>query len=392
MRSIRSAGLFLAVPLFAILSSVGLSAQTATPLPIRKPVVQVNLTSNEPYYLEAFKADIDRAESSLSTISGQKVLLSSKDKLKILLDTIDMMLFRQYCDREGIRVSDTDVTNQLAQYKASMGPNATDQMVELSIRRSTGAFADIRTYLKQMLLFQNYLKQKDADAVKAISQPTAADVLKTYDDLKFNLRRPTSYRFTMLLARTQGKSDADKKQAGDTMRAIAAKLKADPSAFDYYLAQGAVDAKSAGFQTMPSLIIAKTAASKNQYPGLYDTIFNLKEGEVSDLIADDNGYAIVRVNEYLPEKQLLLDDPIEGLNTQAATANPSATVLALVVNEMQSSKYASLQKTARDEINAKLRKDGVITITLDNLAGVLEDPEIAAIKALKGTGYNIVLQ
>jgi hypothetical protein len=41
--------------------------------------------------------------------------------------------------------------------------------------------------------------------MKAISQPSASDVLKTYDDMKFNLRSPSSYRFTMLIARDQGK-------------------------------------------------------------------------------------------------------------------------------------------------------------------------------------------
>jgi hypothetical protein len=42
-------------------------------LPTRKPVLQVNLKGNEPYYLETFKADIDRLESGLNAMSVQKV-------------------------------------------------------------------------------------------------------------------------------------------------------------------------------------------------------------------------------------------------------------------------------------------------------------------------------
>jgi hypothetical protein len=381
---------FAALPLACM--SVGvLSAQAGTPLPTRHPLVQVDLNSNEPYYVETFKEDIDRLQTGVNAFSPQRITLASKDKLNILLDTIDMMLFRQYCDQQGIKVSDSEVSSQLAQYKASLGPGATDAMVDASLRRN-GVFTDIKTYVKQDLLFSAYLRAKKPDDVKAISQPSASDVLKAYDDMKFNLRRPMSYRFTMLVARTQGKSDAEKKSIGDAMRAIANKLKVDPSTFDDYIVRGAVDPAGAGYQTMMNLVIGKTADSKKQYPGLYDAIFGLKEGEVSDLIEDDLGYSIVRTGILLPEKDLGLDDPIEGLTTKAATANPTATVLALVINELQTSKYAELQKTTRDAVNAKLRKDATITLAVANLSGLLDPPEIETLKNLKSNGYNLVLQ
>jgi hypothetical protein len=393
MRINPVARLALAVTLLATLSVAGLAAQAATPLPTRKPLLQVNLKANETYYLETFKADIERRESGLNPLSAQKGKTSSKDKLAILLDTIDLMLFRQLCDREGIKVSDSDVAGQIAQYKASMGPGATDAMVEANMRRS-GVYLDMKAYVKQDLLFATYLKAKNADDIKAISQPGAADLLKTYDDMKFNLRRPSSYRFTMLLAATQGKGDAEKKKAADTMRAIADKLKANPSGFDEYFVKGMVDAQAAGYQTMPYVIIAKTSESKSQYPSLYDAIFKLKEGEVSDLIEENLGYCIVRVSQYLPEKQLGLDDFIEGLNSKAASGNPSATVMALVVNEFQTTKYAELQQKTRAAINARLRKEGNVTIVVSNLTDQLDAPEIAALKALanKGSGYSVAIQ
>jgi hypothetical protein len=384
--------LCLAASLFAFVAASGLAAESSTPLPTRKPVVQVNLTANEIYYLDAFKSDIDRLESGVNAISAQKVKLSSKDKLSIFLDQIDMMLFRQYCDREGVKVSESDITKQIDQYKASLGANATDAMLETSLRRN-GVFYDTRTYIRQELLFSNYLRAKKADEVKAISQPTATDVLKAYDDMKFNLRRPTSYRFTMLFARTQGMNDTDKQKAADTMRAIANKLKTDPGLFDDYIAKGALDPKVAGYQTMIGVYIAKTPDSQKQYPGLYDTIFKLKEGEVSDLIQDDTGCSIVRVNLYLPEKQLALDDTIEGLTTtRASQINPMATVLQLVASELQNNKYAALQKSTKDALNAKLRKEGSITVSLAALSEVLDPAEVDAVKALKASGYSIILQ
>lgn len=388
------ARLILAVSSIALFPVTGLAAQASSPLPTSKPAVQVKLKINEPYYVDTFKADIDRLESGLNARSGQKIAIASKDKLNILLDTIDMMLFRQFCDQQipPIKVSDADVANQIAQYKASLGAGATDAMVEASLRRN-GVFTDVKTYVRQDLLFAAYLKTKKAAEVKAISNPSAADVLKAYEDMKFNLRRPTSYRFTMLTASKQGKSDGDKKKAGDAMRAIAGQLKLNPSGFDDYLVRGAVDPQGAGYQTIPNAVIAKTAESKKQYSALYDAIFKLKEGEVSDLIEDDASFSIVRAGVFLPEKQLGLDDFIEGLTgAYASGANPYASVLALVVNELRNNKYAELQKATRDDINAKLRMEGTITVSLANLSGILDDPEITALKALKSGGYNIVLQ
>lgn len=390
--SIRSLPrLCLAASLFCFVAASGLAAQGSA-LPTRKPVLQVNLKANEIYYLDAYKADIDRIESGLASLSTQKVKLSSKDKLSVFLNQVDSMLFRQYCDREGIKVSDSDVNNQIAQMKASLGPGATDAALETSLRRS-GVFTDLRTYVKQDLLFGSYLRAKKADEIKAISQPSASDVLKAYDDMKFNLRRPSSYRFSMLAIRTQGMGDADKKKAVDTMRGIANKIKADPSLFDDYLVKGAVSPATAGYQAMIGLIIAKTSESKSQYPGLYDSIFQLKEGAVSDLVVDEaTGPCVVRVSLYMPEKQLALDDTIEGLNSRAAQVNPSATVLQLVASELQNNKLSALQKSARDAISAKLRKEGSISVSLAALSEVLEPAEIDAVKALKASGYSIVLQ
>jgi hypothetical protein len=389
MRSSIKARKYLAAAFLTILCVGGLAAQASTSLPTRKLALQVNLKANENYYLDNFKADGDRKEAGF----GKQRKLSSKDKLNIILDTIDMFLFRQYCDREDIRVSDSEVAAQLAQYKASLGPQVSDAMVEANLQRS-GVFTDAKTYVKHDLLFGTYLKKKYPAEIASISQPGAPDIIKVYEDMKFNLRRPSFYRFSMLIAPTQGKTDADKKKAADTMRALADTLKKTPSAYEESFIKGMTDPKGSGYQTMPYVIIAKTAEARNQSPNLYDQIFKLKEGEISDVIEESMGYCVVRVIQYLPEKQLGLDDFIEGLSAKTATANPSATVLALVANEFQTSKYNELAQKARAEINAKTRKEGKVTIYASNLADQLEEPEIAALKALAGksSGYSVEIK
>jgi hypothetical protein len=383
-----------------VLAAIALSGATAqaVSLPTKKPIALVNYNkTNEPYYLDTYKADIDRLESGLNAISAQKIGLTSKNKLNIFLDSVDMILFRQFCDKEGIRVSDADIQTQIAQYKASLGAGVTDAMVDASLRRN-GVFTDLKTYVRQDMLFTTYLRQRKADDVKAISQLGADDVMKAYEDMKFDLRRPATCRFTMLVVRTQGKSDAEKKKSADMMKGLAKQLQNDPSKFDGLLAKGALEPNDSGFQTMANLVFSKTADNKKQYPALYDALFKMKEGEVSDLLEDAGAYEIARVSAFLPEKQqLLLDDSIEGLNTPQATRlsamGGQATVIAYIANEIQQTRYTDLQKKTKDEINAKLRKEGTITITLANFAGLLDDAEIATLKSLKSDGtYNFIFQ
>jgi hypothetical protein len=64
----------------------------------------------------------------------------------------------------------------------------------------------------------------------------------------------------------------------------------------------------------------------------------------------------------------------------------------LVASELQNQKFTTLQKSARDEINAKLREEGNITVSLAPLSGILAQPEIDRLKALKNSGYSIDIQ
>lgn len=389
MRTNSVARLVLAVSLVAIIGLSSLGAQASSSIPTRKMVLQVNLKASEQYFLDTFLADVGRRESAL----GKTRKATSKEKLGIIKDTIDLMLFRQLCEREGLNISEAEISSQISQYKASLGPGATDAMVDLSLRRN-GVFIETRSYVKHDLLFGQYLNKKYPAEVNAIKQPSSADLIKAYEDMKFNLRRPSFYRMSMLLAPTQGKTDTERKKAGDAMRAIADKLKSDPSAYDSYFIKGMVDPQAAGYQTMPYVVIAKTAESRSQYPNLYDKVFKLKEGEVSDLIEENVGYCIVRVNQYLPEKQLGLDDFIEGISEKAAAVNPTATVMAYIVNEYQNSKYNDLAQKTRTEITTQTRKDGKVVIYLSNLADQLEQPEIDALKDLAkpGSGYSVELK
>ena len=118
MRTRSLSGRLLAVTLFAFITAAGpaaqAAAQSATPLPTRKPVLQVNLKTNEPYYLETFKGDIDRLESGLSAISPQKVKLSSKDKLNIITghdryDTVPPILRSRGHQGRRLRRSQSDL-------------------------------------------------------------------------------------------------------------------------------------------------------------------------------------------------------------------------------------------------------------------------------------------
>jgi hypothetical protein len=357
----------------------------ATPLATRKIVAKVNLVASEMIYADELTAAVDELEKAAK---GSK--MSSKDRLNLLVQRIDYVLFRQFGDRESIKVGDADVASRLNDLKAQAGSGATDAYIQASLI-SQGIYIDSKSYVREDLVFSRYVMTKKQDELKAAGKYEVAEFQKAYDDMKYNLRRPDMLRFSMIFVNLQGKSEADKKKAADAMGAIAGQLKVNPARFDEFLIKGLVD-PNAGYVTAPTGTIYKTQDSKKQNPEIYDAAFGLKEGQVSDVVADASRICILRANDFLPEKQLGLTDSIDTLPASGSvgylqSVSSNATVLDLIAYELRSGKSEAFSKKVRDEIFADIRKKASIKITLASLDGFLDASEIDSLKAMKGQ-YN----
>ncbi|MCE5256946.1 MAG: peptidyl-prolyl cis-trans isomerase [Spirochaetaceae bacterium] len=333
--------------LFFVVSLATLGAQTS----IDKPAATIKLTKQEVISVRQLKSDVEKLEK----VTNNKW---SADQIKVVLDNrINSMLFLQYCEKEKITVSETEVNNALAQMKSSLGAKATDADLEKALQ-SSGVFVEPRAYVRQRLLFEAYIKLKRADDLKdAMVQPTADEILKAYDLAKSSLVRPDTMRVSVLYVDTRGKSDADEKKAKAVLDSAASVLKSNPSKFDEYVLRAG---DAAGYKAIPSLYIEKTSQNRTLYGAdLFDAIFKLKAGDVSAVVESPTGYRIVRANEFLAQKQLGLSDTIPG--------NENVTVQQYIAYQLMNEKQSQFLSDAEAELVSKLRKEATIKIFEENL-------------------------
>lgn len=329
---------------------VTFSALLMAQVSIDKPAATLKLTKQEIISVRQLKADIEKIEALTKkklTPEQQKQLLDAK---------INSLLFFQYCDRERILAPEVQINTAITKLKANLGPNADDAALVAAFQ-AQGILVDPRTYIKQQILFETYLRTKKADALKNLQPPTSADVLKAYDLLKANLVRPDTLRLSVIYVDLRSLSPDDKKKAADAMRQVAAQLKTAPEKFDELMIR-ATDA-GALYKATPSIYVEKTPQFQQLYGELFmDRAFKLKAGEQSDLIENEAGLQIVRVNEVLPQKQLTLADTIPG---------KQGTVQDLIMQNLAQERQASFLASIQEELIAQLRKESEVKIYEENL-------------------------
>jgi parvulin-like peptidyl-prolyl isomerase len=329
-------------------SALSLAAQTT----IDKPAATIKLTKQEVISVRQFKADVEKIEAAI----GQKL---PDDKRRELLDNkINSMLFVQYCEREKIAVSEADVTAAVAQMKSSVGQNVSDADLETALR-GQGVFLDPRSYSRQQLLMRNYLQQKRAADLKAIQQPGADEILKSYELAKSQLIRPDTVRTSVLYVDLRSLSGEQKTKAAEAFRQAVARLKSDPGKFDELMLRASEP--NAAYKATASVYVEKTPSFLQLYGQLFlDTVFKMKPGELSGVIENEAGLQVVRLNEFLPQKQLGLADPVPG------QAN-GATIQDWLVYQIVQQRQAELLERIQSELVAQLRKEATVKIIEENL-------------------------
>lgn len=329
-------------------SALSLSAQTA----IDKPAATLRLTRQEVVSVRQFRSDVEKIEA----VIGQKL---TQEKRRELLDNkINAMLFVQYCEREKLSVAEAEVAQAVQQMRASIAPGADDAALESALR-SQGIFLDAKSYARQQLLLRSYLQAKRAADLKAIKQPTADEILKAYELAKSQLIRPDTVKVSVIYVDLRTLSGEEKTKAGEAFRAAVARLKTDPSKFDEIMLRAAEP--GAAYKATAAVYVERTPNFLQLYGQQFiDTVFKMKAGEVSGLIENDAGLQVVRLNEFLPQKQLGLADAVPG---QAG----GATIQDWLQYQLLQQRQTELLDRIQGELVKQLRAEAKVTVYDDNL-------------------------
>lgn len=333
--------------IFSLLCLAMAGAQTT----IDKPAATIKLSRQEVISQRQLKGDVERLEKASQT-------KFTPEQIKQVLDArINSLLFVQFCEREKIAVTDNDLNRALSQMKAALGPAATDADLETSLRAS-GVFVEPKVYIRQRLLFENYVTTKRSAELKAArTPPSADDILKAYDLAKASLVRPDTMRVSVLYVDIRAKSEAEAKKLKEVIQGISSSLRINPGKFDEFMLRAG---EAAGYKAIPSLFLEKTAQNKTIFGAdLFDAVFKLKPGDISPMVESPTGYRIVRANEFLPQKQLTLADTVPG--------NQNLTIQEFLTYQLAEEKEAQFMDTLETELIKKLRAEASIKIFEENL-------------------------
>jgi len=318
---------------------------------IDKPAATLKLTRLEVISSRLFKADIEKLESA----AGKK--LGDDLRRQVLENRINGMLFFQFCEREKILAPENEINAALSQLKANLGPGADDAKLEVLLR-SQGILLDAKTYARQQILLKYFIQTKRADDLKSVREPTADDILKSYELLKSQLVRPDTVRVSVLYAEYRNMGAEEKKKAADAIKQASQQLRTAPGKFDELMLKASESGSI--LKATTAVLVEKTP----QYLELYgrqfmDTVFGLKANDLSEIIENEAGIQIVRVNEVLPQKQLGLSDPVPG--------QPNATVQDLIKYNIAMERQNAVLQKIQDGLVAQLRKEATVKIYEENL-------------------------
>jgi parvulin-like peptidyl-prolyl isomerase len=363
------------------------SAEAVAQTPIKRglPAFTVTLTKSEIYSIDEFNANIARLEKTYVSRMNPSLSAADKEKARIelmasvkprLLDAqLSAMLFRQYCEREGIVVTESDLNAYIARLKAQVGATGTDDAsFEQMLALTQESVLDLRTFARQRLALLRYIQAKRADDVKALKGPSSDDILKAYESLSKSgeLTVPETARISLVFIDFKGKDADERKKAQETMRGLAAKIKDDKSYFDKLLL-GSFD-PNAGYMTKSSFTVPNTKGMQGGYdPKFTDAVFSMKTGEISGLLENEQGLQIVRVNERSPQRQLGLYDAVPG--------QTNVSVQDLIVQQFMIREQESFAAQVQNEILDKVRGEATVNLMKENLKGIIGDAELDAMAA-----------
>jgi parvulin-like peptidyl-prolyl isomerase len=167
---------------------------------------------------------------------------------------------------------------------------------------------------------QKYLMSKKQAQINAVKPPTDDDVLNWFNLNKAKMVRPDTVRLN-LISVPYGPDSASKVRAKEIADRLVRDIGGNVSKFDEAVLKGQAtrtgggSVPEAGYVSTRGFFVSRTAEAQQAVGERFLAVaFSLKQGDVSPLIENDLAYQFIKVTEFLPQKALELDDPMDPAN------------------------------------------------------------------------------
>ncbi len=318
-----------------------------------QPIANVKLQKSEPITLKQLKSRVEAYQKELGR------MMNLDEKKKVLDTLINERLVVQAADKDGVKVTDSEVTQNFNQMiSQQVGKQVTEvefaQMVKAQsgmalddfMRAQNGmSLAEYKTFLKSQLVAQRYVATKKQAELQNIAGPTDTEIRSYYELYKQNFVQPDMVKLFLVVVPkgdTADASTAAKKKLEDLQK----QLKDKPASASELKIRS--QAANSGFQA-GDLYINKNAAASQQLGISMDSllkIFKMNQNEVSDVTETARDFQCFVVQDKYPAKILEIGDVVKPGTT--------VTVYEYIKNNM----HAQAQNTA---VNSGAELDKVLT-------------------------------
>jgi hypothetical protein len=329
-----------------------------------QPIATVKLQKSEPITLKQVKTRVEAYQKEL----GRS--MTTDEKKKVLDMLINERLVVQACDKEGIKVSDSELNqNFLQMISQQVGKSVTELEFAQMIKQQTGmtlddfmraqngmSLAEYKNFLRSQLLAQRYIMTKKADALQNVQGPTVDQIKSNYEMYKQNFVQSDSVKLFLVVVPKGAAPAESKAKAADFQK----QLKDKPSSTSEIKIKS--QAANSGFQA-GDIYINKTTTAAEQLGITMDSllkIFTMGVGGVSDVSETETDFQCFVVQEKYAAKILDLNDPVSpgtnvtvyeyiknNLVAQAQSAAMSQALLQLI-NELRTADNFQMLKTGAD--------------------------------------------
>ena len=330
--------------------------------PIDSPAASVHLIKTELITREQLQQRTMEIEH-LRIQSGLPTATQTKDQ--VLDAMIAEILLKQAAEREKITVSQAELSRLIAEQKQNIesqlrgagqlpeGAVITDSRFRELVTQTTGLTYDaFMDELKFQILQQKYISQTKRDVFENIAEPTSQEIEEQYSVYQDKFTNPKMIRFDQIFISTINLNEQDKKKAFARAEEAYKKLK-QGEAFETLVAQYTDDPKGRYNHGDYGYLPINDERSKAYFGStFFNALFQLKKGDISEILTSNMGYHIVKITEKRDPAFLGLDDPM-------SPTNPTTVREFLKAGIMQKKQQSALQQ-AFSEVITELTKEATI--------------------------------
>ncbi|MDR2209942.1 MAG: peptidyl-prolyl cis-trans isomerase [Spirochaetaceae bacterium] len=339
-------------------------------------VAIVRLSKTEQITVKQFKEYVNWLSiSKAMTTRNANAQLTETERRQALDELSNQFLACQAAEQEKITVTDREINQYFDQSIKNfseglgqmLGHAPTEAEIDTNLQTRTGmSRGSYRELMRRTLITENYLRIKKKALFDGVKPPEETEIQTVYNEVKGKsifengFTRPDTARVRMLMVPIR--SAGEKSAAQTTANNLARQIGNDAGRFD----EAARDFRkpNSGYLSVDSFVYKHERIRQALGANLVDTVFALKQGEVSRLVERPDGFYIIKVMETYRGKVLGLDDIYNLEDPESRTVRQT-----IGAAEVQRRFMLTLQQ-ASEELVADLRKRGSVQVLDETYAKI----------------------